>query len=264
MGAMNRSLLAGAFGLLALGAAPQALAQSGYNNESVLRCESTDDRQRFCQADTRGGVRLARQLSRTPCIEGQTWGSDQRGIWVDRGCRGEFLLQRAGYGNNYPGNQYPGGAYPGNGYPGNGYGNTFRCESMDGRMRQCPTDGRRVELVRQLSERPCVSGRTWGTTNQGVWVSGGCRAEFRARGQGTGWGNMQPQMVRCESTEGRQQACPANTRGGVRVVRQLSRVPCVEGSSWGRTRDGIWVSRGCRADFETGFLRTDRRIRDRD
>lgn len=252
---MTRTILAGATLLLAIGAAPQAVAQSGYNNDTVLRCESTDGRQRICQADARGGVRLVRQLSRTPCVEGQSWGSDRRGLWVDRGCRGEFMLQRTGNGSypGYPGggnNTYPG--YPGNG---NGNGNTFRCESTDGRSRQCAADGRRVELVRQLSERPCIQGRTWGTDNQGVWVSGGCRAEFRTRGRGNGWGNAQPQVVRCESADGRQRTCPANTRGGVRVVRQLSRTPCVESTSWGRSRDGIWVERGCRADFETGYRR---------
>ncbi len=43
-----------------------------------------------------------------------------------------------------------------------------------------------------------------------------------------------------------------STRGGVRLVKQLSREACVEGVSWGFDRDGIWVDKGCRAQFETG------------
>jgi Protein of unknown function (DUF3011) len=43
-----------------------------------------------------------------------------------------------------------------------------------------------------------------------------------------------------------------STRGGVRLVKQLSREACVEGVSWGFDRDGIWVDQGCRAEFETG------------
>jgi hypothetical protein len=43
-----------------------------------------------------------------------------------------------------------------------------------------------------------------------------------------------------------------STRGGVRLSRQLSREACVEGVSWGFDRDGIWVDKGCRAQFETG------------
>src|SRR5437762_12762317 len=31
--------------------------------------------------------------SRLQCIAGATWGSDRRGVWVDRGCNGEFLVQ---------------------------------------------------------------------------------------------------------------------------------------------------------------------------
>lgn len=243
---MTRSILAAATLLLTIGATPQAFAQyggyeGGDDRDSVVRCESTDGRQRFCQADTRGGVRLIRQLSNSACIEGQTWGSDRRGLWVDRGCRGEFLLQRDDWNGGYPG-------YPGNGYP--GQGDTFRCESRDGRWQRCPSSGRRVELVRQLSDRPCIRGRTWDTDGQGVWVSGGCRAEFRTRGGGGGgWGNAQPQVVRCESGDGRRRMCSVTIRGDARLVRQMSKSPCVEGDTWGFSRDGVWVDRGCRGEF---------------
>lgn len=43
-----------------------------------------------------------------------------------------------------------------------------------------------------------------------------------------------------------------STRGGVRLSRQLSREACVEGVSWGFDRDGIWVDKGCRAEFTIG------------
>jgi hypothetical protein len=46
----------------------------------------------FCRVDTRGGVRLVRQRSESPCYQGSTWGWDRRGIWVDRGCRADFAL----------------------------------------------------------------------------------------------------------------------------------------------------------------------------
>lgn len=50
----------------------------------------------FCDADTRGGVRLTRQYQNSGrCIEGQTWGFTERGVWVDRGCAGEFSLAGA-------------------------------------------------------------------------------------------------------------------------------------------------------------------------
>ena len=33
--------------------------------------------------------------------------------------------------------------------------------------------------LRQLSRAACIQGRTWGYGRNGIWVSDGCRAEFR-------------------------------------------------------------------------------------
>ena len=42
-------------------------------------------------------------------------------------------------------------------YYGGGYGNTIRCESNDGRTRECAMDTRGgVQLVRQISKAACV------------------------------------------------------------------------------------------------------------
>ena len=51
-------------------------------------------------------------------------------------------------------------------------------------------------------------------------------------------------IVRCESVNGRTQQCPADTYGGVRLVRQLSRGACVQGQNWGYGRNGIWAPTG--------------------
>ena len=61
------------------------------------------------------------------------------------------------------------------------------------------------------------------------------------------------QIVVCSSREFRENYCPADTRGGVQLVRQMSRQPCDEGRTWGYDRRGIWVSGGCEAQFATGF-----------
>lgn len=39
------------------------------------------------------------------------------------------------------------------------------------------------------------------------------------------------------------------TRGGVVLVRQLSRGACIEGRTWGWDRRGVWVTEGCRGEF---------------
>ncbi|WP_462116761.1 DUF3011 domain-containing protein, partial [Lysobacter xanthus] len=59
----------------------------------------------------------------------------------------------------------------------------FRCESEDGRERTCGINGRGdVRFVRQLSRAACIEGRSWGVDRRGVWVDGGCRAEFEVVG----------------------------------------------------------------------------------
>jgi len=57
-------------------------------------------------------------------------------------------------------------------------------------------------------------------------------------------------VLRCSSDDGRRTFCEADTGRGVRMVRQISGSPCEEGRTWGYDRRGIWVDRGCRAEFE--------------
>jgi hypothetical protein len=44
--------------------------------------------------------------------------------------------------------------------------------------------------------------------------------------------------------------CRVDTHDGVYLVRQRSGSDCIFGRTWGFDREGIWVDRGCRADFE--------------
>src|SRR6185295_20068025 len=76
-------------GALALGfASAPAMAQSR------IVCESQNYQYAYCRADLRGArVRMVNEISRGRlCREGSGWGSDRRGIWVDRGCRAEFEI----------------------------------------------------------------------------------------------------------------------------------------------------------------------------
>ncbi|TYT23685.1 DUF3011 domain-containing protein [Luteimonas viscosa] len=143
----------------------------GHGSGSTVRCESDEGRTRHCRVDTRGGVSITRQLSRTACVQGRNWGWDNSGVWVTQGCRAEFVTGRGG--GYAPG--HPSG-------PGAGYGQVVRCESDRGRHRRCDVQvGRGVDLVRQLSETRCVRGQNWGWDRGGIWVDAGCRAEFRVR-----------------------------------------------------------------------------------
>jgi hypothetical protein len=65
-----------------------------------------------------------------------------------------------------------------------------------------------------------------------------------------GGGNWNGATIKCESKEYRYRECRADTRGGVRIARQLGG-NCQQGRSWGWRGDLIWVNNGCRAEFQT-------------
>jgi hypothetical protein len=161
------------------------------------------------------------------------------------------------------------------------------CSSDDMRRHYCSVDtSGGVSLVRQRSDASCIEGRTWGYDRRGIWVDRGCRAEFALnsyRGNGgyggygrnrdygyggnyppnggrdSGYGNYSSTM-RCDSDDMRRHWCSVDTRGGVQLLRQRSDAACIEGRTWGYDRRGIWVDRGCRAEFAvgTGNYRNDR------
>ncbi|MEP7337827.1 MAG: RICIN domain-containing protein [Acidobacteriota bacterium] len=64
-------------------------------------------------------------------------------------------------------------------------------------------------------------------------------------------GDNRAQSIYCASDDGRRHNCPVNTNGAtVRLVNQRTGSNCVQGRTWGFNNTGIWVDRGCRADFE--------------
>ncbi|QHB71840.1 DUF3011 domain-containing protein [Stenotrophomonas sp. 364] len=131
-----------------------------------------------------------------------------------------------------------------------------RCQSRDMEWVHCDMPvANGVDLVRQLSDSSCIRGTEWGTDRSGVWVTLGCRAEFRSRpagGASAGAARQVRRVLRCESS-GRPQSCPVALQGApVRLLRQLSAMPCRENHSWGVRRNEVWVTRGCQGDFEVG------------
>jgi hypothetical protein len=64
----------------------------------TLTCSSDDMGRHYCRANTSDGVRLVYQRSGSACTMGVSWGYDNNGIWVDRGCRADFELGSSGGG----------------------------------------------------------------------------------------------------------------------------------------------------------------------
>ena len=227
---------------------PAALSAAPSNR---VRCESKDGRWQYCRLpEGRGEVAMLRQLSRNACIRNHSWGVDDKGIWVARGCRAEFGREAAA--------QLSGAATK---------KRLIRCESTGMGQHHCPISlTGSVRLTRQLSKVDCELGESWGYDAEGVWVSQGCRAEFEVeklppragnfisrlfRGDGSSEpGITMGRPLRCESIDGARKECRAGgSAERVELVRQLSHAKCVVDDNWGWTKDTVWVSGGCRAEF---------------
>jgi len=65
---------------------------NGNGRGQVIQCDSNDRRERRCNVTIRRDARLLKQNSGSACIEGRTWGYDRDGVWVNGGCRGQFLV----------------------------------------------------------------------------------------------------------------------------------------------------------------------------
>ena len=138
----------------------------GGGNGAKIRCESTDNRYRECNTSFRGNAILTRKLSDARCTEGDTWGQRNGMIWVNRGCRAEFIEGNGGWN------------------PGGGNSNySVTCSSQNNRRNTCAWNNRygRPYLIQQISSDSCREGTSWGYLGTQIWVDRGCRARFGAR-----------------------------------------------------------------------------------
>jgi hypothetical protein len=208
-----------------------------------VRCDSTDGHYHECSAGPAEYVTIARQWSKTKCVRGDNWGYRDGMIWVDEGCRADFNVVPLGMTSS--------GSYDNNRRPSRMATQTVVCESLDGHRRHCSADtSGGVRITKRLSKSACDFKNDWGYDQNGVWVANGCRAEFQVRSNNRMVSqSMADDVLVCESENGRRKVCPANTRFGVTVNRQLSDSECIYGRTWGYDSTGIWVTSGCRAEF---------------
>jgi hypothetical protein len=161
------------------------------------------------------------------------------------------------------------------------------CNSNDMNRHYCdigPNDG--VRVARQHSNAACIEGRTYGVRGSQMWVDRGCRAEFEVipdrRGRNDRWNHddsrdrddrdhgypyrgddhdrwdhdrsdhhpASSSTVYCASDNMRRNFCGVGPSRSIRLVRKRSDAACDMNRTYGFDRNGIWVDRGCRADFE--------------
>ena len=203
-----------------------------------ITCQSRNNDRQECPLPPgarTGHVRLVRQLSANGCRLNDTYGMGPGYVWVAKGCRGEFEVTRAGA---------PGGTGV----------RTVRmvCQSQTAERQECPVAGATaVRLVQQSSAVPCRLNQTFGLDAGHMWTSNGCRGEFELTVAGSG-GNtiVRPVRVTCGSSGAARTQCFIRKGGQVRLLRQLSAAACVMNRSWGTGNGVIWVTRGCRGEFE--------------
>ena len=70
----------------------------GWDRSIRLQCDSNHKNYQMCMVDVgrRGRVQLVRRMSDARCTEGYSWGWNRAGVWVDHGCRGQFVVDRRG------------------------------------------------------------------------------------------------------------------------------------------------------------------------
>jgi hypothetical protein len=213
-------------------AAPPARAQLA--DGRTVTCESGGRLVRCQAALTWRGARLIRQLSRTPCLQGETWGFERSAIWVDDGCRGVFEA----------------------GDPFANIGERVVCASAERGRAECPADTRfGVRLMQRISMASCEEGRSWGTIERAIWVDRGCRGEFEVGGPDRGQ-VVSPAVRRfpCGTSTGARVSCSTGgVATGVRLLEDRSGGRCRKGSTWDASDTLIWAGRGCHGLFEVTY-----------
>lgn len=68
-------------------------------SEREIRCDSRSLGHHYCRVDTDGRVELIDRHSLFSCREGRSWGYDDRGVWVDKGCSATFRVGRRDHNN---------------------------------------------------------------------------------------------------------------------------------------------------------------------
>ena len=204
-------------------------AQARQKLDGVIGCQSRSGRRVTCAADTSAGVQIIRTLSDSECRFGRDWGYDSKAIWVTNGCRAEFAvrMRKADL-------------------------EMVTCASSAGERIACAADTQfGIALARQFGSHECVLDETWGFDGGNVWVKDGCSGQFAMGGFRLAASAVPASAKRlvCESVNGNRRECTVEGLRGAGLVQQTSEAACILNRTWGYGSEGIWVDRGCRAEF---------------
>ena len=238
----------------ALAVTGTAGAQQGTDIE-YFTCESKNNAHNECRYNSGGivTVHVNRQMSSSPCTFNQSWGTFDGGVWVDYGCRAEFVVRRPPQTDSY------------NPRPVGGTLKTINCESKNNAHNVCRLDGfdfRSVHIERQLSSSPCIKGTSWGVSAgenspPGIWVDRGCRATFAYKPIESPFdpyaGTPHDFELECESLRGEWNHCEVPSIHLARVELIAGNSQCEAYKAWGTDDTGIWVRSTCQGAFRVKY-----------
>jgi hypothetical protein len=128
---------------------------NGVTKTEVVHCVSGDSGRTYC-----GAAHTHYTITGTAdprCVEGKTWGLDERGIWVENGCVADFdpVISSS--------------VAP---------GQVLSCTSTGDGRSYCHTIANHRYVLKTIRSGDCVEGKTWGIDKHGLWVSNGCSGDW--------------------------------------------------------------------------------------
>lgn len=129
----------------------------------LIHCVATASGRNYC-GDSHS--RYSMSGNRDPdCIEGQTWGTDERGVWVSGDCNADFTSS--------PDDN----AEAGHSHYVDSSGQIIHCQSTADGRNYCGDQHTRYTMSGNR-DPDCIEGQTYGFDERGTWVSGDCDADF--------------------------------------------------------------------------------------
>ena len=238
----------------ALAGTSTAMAQQGTDIETFT-CESRNNGHHECRYNSSGTVtvHVNRQMSKSPCRFNESWGTFDGGVWVDYGCRAEFVVRRPPNSNDYQ-HRPVGGTFK-----------TVTCESKNNSYHMCQVsnvDPHSVTIERKHSSSPCNRGSSWGVSEgesapPGIWVDRGCRATFAYNTRVSSYkpygGTPHDYDVGCVSEMSEWRHCEVPQIHLARLELIDSNSQCDGYKAWGTDETGIWVRSNCMGTWRVKY-----------
>jgi hypothetical protein len=211
---LRSTIAAAAFGITLAGTAAPAAAAD-------LRCNSSPGGYNYCRTSTAGGVVLRTQHTYHACYQNDTWGYDGSGVWVANGCSATFRIGRDDDDDT--------AAKVGLGILALGViGALASGDNNDDGYNNPPPPPQNYGQYDPPQGYP----------QQGYPQGGYPDDDYD-----------DAYIVSCDSKNNKYRFCQVPIRNYAQLVHQRSRSACRFNKSWGYDRRGVWVKKGCRADF---------------